>query len=177
MYNRSKSRKRNRLEDYDYSQHGYYFITSCVDNYDNCLGDFDGNEMKLNEYGEIVKQQWLWLSKQYSYVELDEFVVMPNHFHGILIINNDNDVNHHSVGTGRDLSLHCGGGKCRCVKIKPLWQLIGAFKTTSSKLIHIAGYKDFKWQRSFHDRVINSEKGLDNIRNYIITNEDKYLLD
>ena len=77
---------------------------------------------------------------------------MSNHIHGILIINKR---------TGLDLSLH---------KIKSLSSLIGAFKTTSSKLIHQNGLSDFAWQRSFHDHIIRNDKSLNKIRKYIINN-------
>jgi REP element-mobilizing transposase RayT len=83
--------------------------------------------MALNEYGKIVKQQWLWLKDNFDYVGLDEFVDMSNHVHGIVVVN--------PVGNGRDRSL----------QIKPLPGLIGAFKTTSSKLIHQSGNLNFSW--------------------------------
>jgi len=93
------------------------------------------------------------LSQQYPYVELDNYIIMPNHLHGILIINN-------SIRTGLDLSL----------QVKSLSSLIGVFKTTSSKLIRQKGFLDFSWQRSFYDHVIRTNKSLKNIREYIINN-------
>jgi len=147
-----KQRKINRLKDFDYSQAGYYFVTICVYNREDCLGKIINGEMVLNEYGKIVNGRWIWLRNQYSYVTLDEYVVMPNHFHGIIGID---------VGNGRDRSLH---------KIKPLPELIGAFKTTSSKLIHMAGFMDFRWQKSFHDHIIRDGISLNKIREYIIYN-------
>ena len=110
--------------------------------------------MILNEYGEIVKERWLWLQDQYNYVKCCEYAIMPNHFHGILIIDT-------IVGAGRDLPLQ---------KIKPLSELIGAFKTTSSKLIHQTGLNEFRWQRSFYDHIIRNESSLNNIRQYIRQN-------
>jgi len=150
-----KNRKLNRLSDYDYTQEGYYFVTVCVKDRQECLGIIESGKMILNEYGKIVEKQWLWLSDQYSYIELDEFVVMPNHFHGILSI----------VGNGRDRSLH---------KIKSLSELIGAFKTTSSKLIHHTGLLDFQWQKSFYDHIIRNENDLNRIREYIASNPLKW---
>ena len=78
---------------------------------------------------------------------------MPNHFHIIIIINPEN------VGTGCDLSLQ--------INIKSLSSLMGVFKTSSSKLIHLNGNKEFKWQRSFYDRIIRNESELFKIRTYI----------
>ena len=143
-----------RLEEYDYSQTNHYSVTICSNKRKECFGEIKNNEMILNNYGSIIKQKWEWLPQQYPYVELDEYIIMPNHLHGILIINN-------SIRTGHDLSLH---------KIKPLSSLIGAFKTTSSKLIRQNGLSDFAWQRSFHDHIIRNEKSLDSIREYIVNN-------
>ena len=156
-YNRCmEARKRNRLAGYDYSQYGWYFVTVCTKGMQEWFGEVRNGEMVMDECGNAVAQQWQWLAVQYEYVELDEFVVMPNHFHGIIIIHNSN------VGTGRDLSLQ--------VKVKPLSALIGAFKTTSSKLIHSLGYHDFAWQRSFYDHIIRGDEALEKIRVYIRNN-------
>ena len=81
-------RKRNRLQNYDYSDRGWYFVTVCTQNKKEWFGKIDDEEMRINEYGEIVKTQWQWLARQYNYVMLDEFTVMPNHIHGILVIDN-----------------------------------------------------------------------------------------
>lgn len=152
------NRKSNRLPRYDYSQDGYYFVTVCTHNRIEWFGKIENDQMILNECGQIVEKQWVWLSEQYSYVKLDEFAVMPNHLHGILII----------VGGGRDRPLQ---------KIKSLSELIGAFKTTSSKLIHMAGLKDFHWQKSFYDHVIRNEKELMEIREYVLNNPKKWDMD
>jgi len=161
-------RKRNRIHGYDYSENGYYFVTICVDDMKiNRFGEVEKGKMVLNKFGEIVQKQWEWLINQYAYVESDVFVVMPNHVHGILII--DRNLLNNSVGTGRDLSLQ--------IKIKPVFELIGAFKTTSSKLIHQNGLVSFFWQRSFYDHVIRVEESLDKIREYILNNPIKWDLD
>ena len=108
---------------------------------------------------------------------------MPNHLHGILAIVN--------VGTGRDLSNNNPpnqiGGTRRDLynnkrsneksKIKPLSQIIGAFKTTSSKIIHETGLTEFTWQRSYYDHIIRDEKSLNNIREYILQNPQKWELE
>ena len=125
-------RKRNRLVAYDYSKDNLYFITSCVQNRVCCLGEIREKKMILNNYGEIVLNQWNWLQDQYPYVMLHEFVVMPNHIHGIIEINRSMVVVV-VVGTGRDLSLQ-QQPLDQPIKIKSLSELMGAYKTTSSKL-------------------------------------------
>jgi len=140
---------------FDYSNEGYYFVTICVKDKTEWFGEIKDGRMMLNEYGKIVKNRWVWLPKQYFYIQLDEFVVMSNHFHGILSI----------VGNGRDRSVH---------KIKSLFELIGAFKTTSSKLIHRAGLLEFQWQKSFYDHIIRNEQDLTRVREYIVNNPLKW---
>jgi putative transposase len=184
-----KNRKHNRKLGYDYSQDNLYFVTICVQDRECCFGDvrdvgtgrdlsvqdFESihnlesiddskKEMILNEFGKIVEKQWLWLEDQYTYVRLHSFVVMPNHFHGILEIDS---------GTDRSRSVRTGEE----IKIKPLSQLIGAFKTTSSKLIHLSGYDSFSWQRSFHDHIIRNDISYARISDYIDANPEKWNID
>ena len=154
----------NRLSEYDYSKTNYYFITACTKNRICYFGKIINEKMILNKYGEIVYKQWFWLEKQYDYVKLDSFIIMPDHIHGILFINNP-------VGAGRD--LHLQGQKH---KIKPLSELIGAFKMTSSKEIHKHGLHNFQWQRSFYDNIIRDEESIHPIRKYIYENPIKWEL-
>lgn len=203
-----KNRKANRLKNYDYSRQGYYFVTICTQNKECFFGEIENQKMILNSYGKIINQQWQWLQNQYQYVKLDKYIVMPDHFHGILIINDDivknNENNMTDVGTSRDLSLRSSlphsllqnsssrqlplrnlpsqnsplhKRQHENIKIKSLSQLIGAFKTTSSKMIHQNGLENFSWQRSFHDHIIRDKKSLNNIRQYIIKNPMKWETD
>jgi len=191
-----RERKLQRLNGYDYSRNNYYFVTICTHKRIHFFGEIKDGEMILNEFGEIVKNQWLWLQKQYNYILLEEFVVMPNHFHGILIINSDNLKRRN----GQARSVHINGGnqdskegiessvysvhnnEGENIKILSLSQLIGAFKTLSSRDIHKLeeskyNNKIFKWHKSFHDRIIRNEKELHNIMNYIKNNPFKWHLD
>ena len=169
-------RKRNRLHEWDYSTPHWYYVTICTHNHSELFGKIVDGKMILNEYGKIVQKQWLWLNKHYDYIALDEFVVMPNHFHGILII----------VGLGRDLTGNNESNNKRTsldlslqkpVKIKSISELIGAFKTTSSKLIHRNGLSNFSWQRSYYDHIIRNEESLYEIRRYIRENPLKWDID
>jgi len=159
-------RKPNRYKDYDYSNNGYYFVTICTKGMISCFGEINDGKIVLNQYGNIIQKRWLWLQDHFGYVRCDEYVVMPNHFHGILIIDSN-------VLVGRDLpvrDLPVRDLSLQLPKIKPLSELIGAFKTTSSKLIHQSGFKEFRWQRSFYDHIIRNTKSLNNIIQYIIDN-------
>src|SRR3989339_1104347 len=83
------TRKLNRLKGYDYSRGGAYFVTICAQNREESFGEIKNGRAFLNICGKIVSDQWLWLAERYNYVRLDEYIIMPNHIHGIVIINND----------------------------------------------------------------------------------------
>jgi len=88
-------RKPNRLRDYDDSQDGYYFVTICTKGRREFFGDIREANIDLNRYGEIANQCWRDLPRHYPNCPLDSFVIMPNHVHGIIVIDNGN-----VVGTG-----------------------------------------------------------------------------
>ncbi|WP_162428386.1 transposase [Pontibacter pudoricolor] len=172
-------RKLNRLNGFDYSRDALYFVTSCVLDKACVFGEVVNEAMQLNKFGCIAEQQWHRLAELYPYVVLHAFVVMPNHVHGII------EIDRELVGTGRDLSarrLNDGAGTVNTViagslpaqKIKSLSQLVGAYKTTTSKLVRSAGLAEFAWQRSFHDHIIRSEKAYNQIRDYILSNPEKW---
>jgi len=156
-------RKPNRLRDYDYSQEGYYFITICTRGRKEFFGDIREGKIDLNRFGETVNQCWYDLPRHYPNSSLDSFVIMPNHIHGIIVIDND-DV----VGNG----------------LKPfpthgLSEIIRGFKTFSSRKINekIEIDNKFQWQKSFYDHIIRGERSLDLIREYIQNNPLKWDLD
>ncbi|MFA6551544.1 MAG: transposase [Patescibacteria group bacterium] len=178
MSNDFPYRKSNRLTGYDYRMDGMYFVTICTQDKESYFGRVENGKMLLNKYGEIIKRQWLWLARQYRYVKLNQFAIMPNHLHGIIFINKSKIIGadyKNNVGTGRDLSLH--PTYLLPPKPKSLSDIVGAFKTTSSKLIHQIGLTQFRWQRSFYDHIIRNEKSLGQIRNYIYYNPIKWETD
>jgi len=172
MYNR----KLTRLSGFDYSGNRYYFVTICVKDHSSSFGKVENKSMQLSQNGIIAMEQWLWLGTRYPYIDLISFVIMPNHVHGIIYI--DADFYNNDVGNGRDRSLQIRQPNQidrPDPKIKPLPELIGAYKTTVSKRIHMSGDVEFKWQKSFHDHIIRNIKSLDNIKHYIETNPENWL--
>ena len=83
---RSKERRLNRLKNYNYSQDGYYFVTLCTKNQEEYFGEIKNDEMVLNDSGKITKNCWLDISNHFLNTLLDEFIIMPNHLHGIIIV-------------------------------------------------------------------------------------------
>ena len=153
-----EKRKLNRLKDFDYSQEYIYFVTTCTNNKICYFGEIINNKMILNQFGKIIQNQIDWIKNQYKYFDIHHYVIMPNHIHLLCQIKiNENIITNK--------------------KIKSLSELIGAFKTTSSKQIHITGNKEFRWQRSFHDHIIRNEKSYNFIHNYITNNPLSWELD
>lgn len=175
---RSQERKNNRLSNYDYSKNGFYFITICVEDRTECFGEIIDKKMILNKFGNIVENQWLWLEQNFFGVYCNEFVIMPNHFHGILEIDLDTDF---------DIEPCTDNPRRDNPRIVPtlgtvgynrrhnlLSKTINAFKTTSSKIIHRNGLLEFKWQRSFYDNIIRDEQSFFKIRQYILENPERW---
>ncbi|MFH2138527.1 MAG: transposase [Candidatus Omnitrophota bacterium] len=160
------TRKNNRLKHCDYTLNGYYYVTICTDGRKEWLGNVINDQIQINLYGRICQQTWLDLPTHYNNLSIDTFILMPNHIHGILIIDNFNKrVNPRGRVTNPPLQVNNN-------KSYSLSEIIRGFKTFSSKQINITiktGNK-FKWQRSFHDHIIRNDKSLNNIREYIINN-------
>jgi putative transposase len=168
-----KNRKQNRWTEYNYSEDGVYFVTICTKDRVEFFGKIVNGEMVLNNCGRIIEQQWLWLEKQYDYINLDEYSIMPNHFHGIIIIDSDKCRDRSRPVPAMKQCIDISGGSRPAPtggKIKSLSELIGAFKTTSSKLIHQNIDENFAWQRSFYDHIIRNSHSLNQIRKYIYYN-------
>ena len=145
-----------RLPEYDYSRNGTYFITIVCKDRASLLEDIG--------IRSIVEETWLWLEKQYTYVELDEYVIMPNHLHGLIIIDG-------VYGRGGSRTAPTGASTR-----KPLGRLIGAFKTVSTKRINaIRDTIGFPvWQRNYYDRIVRDEEELNRIRQYIADNPSSW---
>jgi putative transposase len=172
-----RNRKSPRLKGFDYSSNGAYFVTIKTYQSEHLFGEIEGGEMKLNEYGDIVFWEWVKCEHVRKEIYLDDFVIMPNHFHGIVIIFHpdgfDGSANQAAdpVGTTGPLSLRKaqhkpGGGK------RSLSSMIGAFKLKSTMKINELRQtpKVQVWQGRFHDEIIRSERHLNNARQYIAHN-------
>lgn len=164
-----------RLKNWDYSNSGYYFVTICTKNQEHFFGEINNNEMILSDIGKIIYDEWYKSAEIRPNILLDEFIIMPNHIHGIIIINNNeknifvnNDVN---VETHSYASLQPTINEN---KQNNLSNIIRGFKSSSTKLIHISGCNNFLWQPRFYEHIIKDETALKNIRQYIINNPSNW---
>ena len=158
------NRRSIRLHGYDYSQVGAYFVTVCARNRECLFGDAVNGKTMLNEFGEIVAESWKWLATRYGYVELDEWMIMPNHMHGIIVIND----------------VFKGGSRTAPTENrKPIGRLVGAFKTVSAKRInHLRDTLGVKiGQRNYFEHIIRNDDELNRIREYIANNPAQWKMD
>jgi REP element-mobilizing transposase RayT len=159
-------RRSIRLKGYDYSQAGAYFVTICIENRACLLGQVAGGAVELNECGQVAHACWQWLREQYEWVDLDAFVVMPNHLHGIVVIRALD------AGGSRTAPTVGAGGAGN----KGLGRLIGAFKTVSTRRIneHRGTPGQSVWQRNYYEHVIRNEAASHRLRDYIAGNPARW---
>ncbi|MTJ08208.1 transposase [Anabaena sp. UHCC 0204] len=187
-------RRSIRLKGYDYSQQGAYFVTICTYQRNCLFGEIVDDEMKLNTNGEITRGSWLSIPRHFQNVGLDEFVIMPNHLHGIIIIAEEGEALAISNDQNQQkLSSQCfapttpttpttpTGEKIKINGTKPqsLAAIIQNYKSVSTRQINRIN-KDkgnVIWQRNYHEHIIRSEEALNNIRQYIVNNPINWLDD
>ncbi len=174
-----------RLKNWDYSSNGYYYITICVKNRECLFGEIINKEMELNEYGKIVEFCWHDLINHYKNIQLDQFVVMPNHIHGIMVIDNDMSVGLDIID-GIDITVETGFKPVSTTnpvstnnKHHGLFEFVRALKTFSARRINelrkTPGIP--VWQTRFYDRIVRDENELINVRKYIGNNPAKWETD
>ncbi|MGD0668674.1 MAG: hypothetical protein ABSB23_14025 [Bryobacteraceae bacterium] len=149
-------RRRLRLAAYDYAQAGAYFVTICTRGHACLFGDVVEGEMLRNAAGETVALCWEEVPRHFSGVELDAFVVMPNHVHGVLLFGDNPEWD---------------GQPARAGHARPLQVVVGSFKSAVSRRLGLV------WQRSYWERVVRNEDELDQIRAYIEENPGRWPVD
>jgi Transposase and inactivated derivatives len=161
-----RSRRSIRLKGYDYSQAGAYFVTVCVQDRRCLLGNVDDNGVVLSPVGGFVYQCLGQIPDRFETVELDEFVIMPNHVHVLIII-------HDHVGVIHELPLH----KRRRNML--LSKIIGRFKMNSAKMANLKLQNSGQrfWQRNYYEHIVRNENCLNRIREYIINNPMRWQYD
>ncbi|MDD3887714.1 MAG: hypothetical protein PHN19_02965 [Patescibacteria group bacterium] len=165
-----RRRKLIRLKGFDYSSDNCYFITICTRNKECLFGNIVNQKMVLNDAGIIAKKYWLDIPFHYPDVILDKYVVMPNHVHGILVI--DKKIIG-PVGVQNSEPLH------RYQKIIPrsIGAIVRGYKLGVTKWFRQNTDCHVVWQRLYYDHIIRNERSLNIIRNYIKNNPKNWLSD
>ena len=180
-------RRSIRLRGYDYTQPGAYFVTVCTHHREPLFGQVTNGEMILNEWGRIVWEEWFRSAEIRAEIELfpDEFVVMPNHIHGIVWIVETRDsakyenarptvgAHGNAPGAHRRAPLHLHRPP------RSLGSFIAGFKSIVTKRINARrGTPGARiWQRNYWEHIIRDERALDAIRRYIEANPQRWHLD
>ncbi len=162
--------KSTRLNCWDYSNPGFYFVTICIKNKIKMFGEIINEKMVSNRLEYIVKHCWRDLPNHYKNCILDSFVIMPNHFHGIIKIKYVNFNKHVEMGLQ---PISEAGYKPASTEYKPypLFEMIRGFKTFSSKKINLVNHAIcFRWQTSYYEHIIRTENDLWKCRKYIQNN-------
>ncbi len=191
QYDPFKHHRRSiRLKDYDYSREGAYYVTIVAQNRLCLFGDVTNAEMILNDAGEMLQSQWFALPERFPNVDLDEFVIMPNHFHGIIVITDKGAITNRAITRGRATTRVAptdgtrvgaplvGAQSDRDKNHDPiLGEIVGAWKSITTdeyiRGVHELNWQPFDrklWQRNYWEHIIRDEKDLDRIRKYIINN-------
>ncbi len=190
MYNPDIHHRRSiRLQDYDYASCGAYFVTICVQNRECPFGVVEGGAMEVNDVGRMVQEWWAKLPNKFPGISLDEFMIMPNHFHGIVVIVGAPPCGCPPLPPRRCPYSHSKTGQPHGAEkqgqphgVAPtLGDVIDWFKTMSTNA-YIRGVRQWDWppfpgrlwQRNYYERILRNESELGIARKYILENPLKW---
>lgn len=166
-----KKHKQYRLPGYDYSADGEYFVTICIDGRKHYFGEIENGVMNLSETGKIVDKIWNELPKMFDNVRLDVYLIMPDHFHGIVVIKPEVNLKNLPIRKAGKIPTFKSGSINNPMELKTitLGRIIRWFKGRVKFEVNKIN-SDFKWQSRYHDRIIRDEKEFYFISRYILNN-------
>ena len=154
-----------RLKGWDYRNPGYYFVTIVTKRRNHYFGRVAGDDVRLSAVGEIAAQCWAENPQHHAGIELDEWIIMPNHVHGIIVLVETVQCTVSTVAKNQMAAISPTTGS--------LSVAVRSFKSAVTKFAHNAGH-EFAWQERFWDHIIRNEAELNRIRNYIRANPSKW---
>jgi putative transposase len=166
-----RQRKSPRLQGYDYTETGAYFITICTHNREMLFGEVVDGGMRLNPIGKITDECWAQIPTHFPNIKIDCYVVMPNHVHGIVIIETQEPVGTTHVSSTMSDSMRPNGPKAGS-----LGAIIGSYKGAVSRQINqVLNLETSRiWQERFHDHIIRNSDALHQIQTYVQTNPARW---
>jgi putative transposase len=168
-----------RLQNWNYAWAATYFVTICTKNKRCYFGDIIERKMQLSTVGIIADVLWKEIPNHTANVELGEHVVMPDHIHGIIILNEQSPLETTSTLTELQpselLDINDKIGRQRFQKLakNSLSSIVGSYKSAVSKHARRLGF-EFAWQSRYHDHIIRNEKSFYTISEYIILNPENW---
>lgn len=176
MFLNQHRRRSIRLREYNYGQAGWYYVTVCAYGRQPLFGRIENGRVVLNELGWVVREEWLNTPRLRPNVALDYFIIMPDHLHGIIVIDNcRGDAMHRP---GQSFGQSSGDHDRATQRVAPTLQsntigsIVGQFKSVVTKRINQLRQAPTNpvWQRNYYEHIIRNEKSLAEIRQYIISN-------
>ncbi|NER26054.1 MAG: transposase [Symploca sp. SIO1C2] len=169
--------KSTRLPNRDYGANGWYFVTICTRNQNSFFGEVIEGQIKLSAIGKIAQQFWAEIPDHFEDVYIDAYVIMPNHIHGIVIIDKSNSPSRDVACNVSTISYEDDVYRARSQmspKAGSLSVIIRSYKAAVSRWCKTNGYSSFSWQPRFYDHIIRTDGSLDRIREYIVNNPAKW---
>jgi putative transposase len=164
-----------RLKNWDYGSNGAYFVTICTKNREHYFGEIENKKMILSELGKVAYEFWEEIPNHFPFVELGNFVIMPNHLHGILIIDKNAVVQTRLIASQPLITSQPGGitGNHNPMFHDNISRIIRWYKGRCSFETRKT-HTDFGWQSRFHDHIIRNDSSFNRIQNYIETNPENW---
>ncbi len=162
-------RRSIRLKHYDYSYPGYYFVTICTGDKKTFFGTITDGRVVLSDLGKTADKCFIDIPNHFRDATIDQYVIMPNHVHGIIVIQ--------SVGAAYMPPAKSSPGAQLPSTPGLLSEIVQQYESAVSRWCGGTGYHGFSWQRGFYEHVIRNENDMNDIRNYIVNNPLKWMDD
>lgn len=174
-----RHRRSIRLKGYDYSEAGASFVTICTQGMEYLFGDIGDNEMRLNDAGTMVRDLWHKIPDHFPHTDIDEFVVMPNHVHGIIVIVGAQFIapfDCDAINNNKNQGVMKQGAINRAPTVG---EIVRAFKARCTHAINQIRNTPRRpvWQRNYYEHIIRNEEEMNRIREYIIDNPARWAED
>jgi len=166
-----------RLRSWDYASSGWYYVTVCTKQLKPYFGKIDHAVSIMSNLGQAAYQYWSDIPQHHNNTEIDEFVVMPNHIHGIIVIAETLDIDTSHVETLHATSLPSSSRSSISPRKGSLGVIIRSLKSAVTRWARMNGYPNYAWQPRFFDHIIRNEDALSRIRIYIQNNPQKWEID
>ncbi|MBW4597342.1 MAG: transposase [Brasilonema angustatum HA4187-MV1] len=164
-----------RLPNRDYAANGYYFVTICTNERQWFFGDVINGQMHLSTIGQIAEKFWVEIPKHCQDTYIDTYVIMPNHMHGIVVIERSEC---RTFGCNVSTNFNQSDISKAASEISPkagtLSVILRSYKSAVTKWCRMNGYPEFAWQQRFYEHIIRADGSLDQIREYILYNSVKW---